>query len=158
VWRKWELAARIWLWDLNGKSSHGKTKRSGRINSSQRNGVKDRSALNSFCTENSGSYSAQGNEALNCMSVGSYLSCKINHICSTMLQYLSIFFIKTNTHFVNNFITWQIVSTLNSGHHQAMTQEYERIQKLNAVILSFLRQKYFKNIWKFIRKNYYKTD
>jgi len=63
-----------------------------------------------------------------------------------MLQYLSIFFIKTNTHFVNNFITWQIVSTLNSGHHQAMTQEYERIQKLNAVILSFLRQKYFKNI------------
>jgi len=35
----------------------------------------------------------------------------------------------THTHFANNFITWQPVSTLGSGHH-VMIQECEHVQRL----------------------------
>jgi hypothetical protein len=34
-------------------------------------------------------------------------------------HYLSVFSVTTNTHFANNFITWQLVSTLNSGHSRS---------------------------------------
>jgi hypothetical protein len=40
-------------------------------------------------------------------------------------QYCSI---TTNTHFTSNFITWHLVSTLNSGHHQVMLQHCDCIQ------------------------------
>jgi hypothetical protein len=140
--RKWELDARIWLWDLNWKSSRGKTKRSSRIKSSQRNGVKDSSVLNSFCIEPSGKLLWAGKWSFD-FHERRELSCKIYYICSAILQYLSIFLITTNTHFANNFITWHLASTLNSGHHQAMTQKYECIQKVNTIILSHLRQKCF---------------
>ena len=44
----------------------------------------------------------------------------------------------TNTHFVNNSITWHLVLTLVSGHHQVTIQEYECILKLNIVrLISF---------------------
>jgi hypothetical protein len=30
------------------------------------------------------------------------------------------FLVTTSTHFTNNFIRWQLVSTLNWGHHQGI--------------------------------------
>ena len=44
-----------------------------------------------------------------------------------------MFSITTKTQFANNFITWQLVSTLNSGQRQVMIQGYEGMQKLNNV-------------------------
>jgi hypothetical protein len=51
---------------------------------------------------------------------------------------------------MNNFISWQLVSTLNSGPHQAMIQEYECIQKLNNISWRSPRFKlrYIENICK----------
>jgi len=50
-----------------------------------------------------------------------------------MTQYLAVFSVTTNTHFMNSFIRWQLVSTINSGLHQAVIQEYEYTEKLNNI-------------------------
>ena len=52
-------------------------------------------------------------------------------VSEIFLQHLSTFSVTTNTQFKNNFITQQLVSTLNSGHHQAMIQEHECTQEIN---------------------------
>jgi len=44
-----------------------------------------------------------------------------------------MFPITTKTHFTNNFITWKLVSTLNSGQRQVMIKGCEGMQKLNYV-------------------------
>ena len=50
---------------------------------------------------------------------------KIHNIC--------LFSVTTNTHFAKNFIMWQLVLTLDSAHHQVMTQECECIQRLSVI-------------------------
>jgi len=44
-----------------------------------------------------------------------------------------IFSITTETPFAKNFITWQLVSTLNSGFHLAMIKDYGSIEKQSTV-------------------------
>jgi len=47
-------------------------------------------------------------------------------------MYIDVYNYKLHTR-LRSFITWQLVSTPSIGHHEAITQEQECIQKLNTM-------------------------
>jgi len=56
-------------------------------------------------------------DLLLCVEIVYELQLLPNHSASeTILQHLSVFPITSNTHFMNNFIKQQLISTLNMGH------------------------------------------
>jgi hypothetical protein len=61
-----------------------------------------------------------------------------------------MFSVTKNTDLANNLIRWQLVSTQDSGHHQAMIQEYEHIQKPKTYVghIPLLHYKDNKNLCK----------
>jgi hypothetical protein len=61
-------------------------------------------------------------------------SCRLWDNVENNIICISIFS-HNNTHFTNNFTTLQLVSTLNSGCHQAMIQEHECLRELSTIIL-----------------------